>query len=162
MRSRLALSVLLFTTTVLRCDAAWDWLKWGQGARPVSQSAVSCWLSDAQGNLLFLLLLRGKPGWYNAETKNDFDSSDAGFQWRWHVGKIAYTIDYRAAQQQVRVFGQSVSLATANVFAVEHADTARPQVHGIARVSVRVSQDTDAVQLVQSRSPAVRAWISAK
>ena len=93
------------------------------GGRPVSQTAVSCWLTDAQGDLLFLLLLRGNRGWYSAETTNDFDSSDAGFSWKWRVGKIAYTIDYRAASQQLRVFGQSVSLSGANVIAVEQTDS---------------------------------------
>src|SRR5438552_352137 len=162
MRSRLALSVLLVTTVAFRCDAAWDWIKFGMGGRPVSQTAVSCWLTDAQGDLLFLLLLRGNRGWYSTETTNDFDSSDAGFKWKWRVGKIAYTIDYRAAPQQLRVFGQSVSLSGANVIAVEQTDSSKPQLRGIARVNVRVSKDADAVQLVESRSPAVRAWISAK
>jgi hypothetical protein len=162
MLSRLALVSLLFTVALPRCDGAWNWIQWGEGARPVSQTTVSCWLMEPQGKLVFVVLLRGKPGWYNAQTTHDGTSSDAGYQWKWHVGKIAYSIDYRAAQQQVRLFGQSVSLNDANIIAVEHADSAKPQVRGIARVDVRVKDDADAMQLVQSRSQAVRLWISAK
>ena len=160
--SRLAIISALFAVTLPRCNAAWNWIQWGEGARPVSQTTVSCWLMDPQGKLLVLVLLRGKPGWYNAQTTHDGTSSDAGYQWKWQVGKIAYTIDYRAAQQQVRLFGQSVALTAANIIAVEQADSAKPQVRGIARVDVRVKGDADAVQLVQSRSQPVRAWISAK
>jgi hypothetical protein len=162
MRARLTLVSLLFAITLLRCDAAWNWIQWGEGARPVSQTTVSCWLMDPQGKLLFLILLRGKPSWYNAETTHDGSSTDVGYQWKWRVGKVGYTIDYRAAQQQLRLFGQSVPLSTANVIAVEDADSAKPQVRGIARVNVRVSTDGDAVELVAARSPAVRAWVSAK
>jgi hypothetical protein len=163
MFSRLALSALLFTVALRpRCDGAWNWIQWGEGARPVSQTTVSCWLMDPQGKLLFVVFLRGKPGWYNAQTTHDGTSSDAGFQWKWRVGKIAYTIDYRGTQQQVRLFGQSVSLNEANIIAVDLADTAKPQVRGIARVNVRVNDDDDAVQLAQSGSQAVRSWISAK
>jgi hypothetical protein len=160
--SRVAIIIALFAATIPRCNAAWNWIQWGEGARPVSHTTVACWLMDPQGKLLVLVLMRGKPGWYNAQTTHDGTSSDAGYQWRWRVGRIAYTIDYRAAQEQVRLFGQSVSLSAANVIAVEHADSAKPQVRGIARVDVRVKDDADAVQLVQSRSQAVSAWISGK
>lgn len=166
MRSCLALVALLLALPTLRCEAAWNWIQWGEGARPVSETTVSCWLlqpqASGQQSLLFLVLLKGKPGWYNAKTTHDSNSSDAGFQWKWRVGKIAYTIDYRAAHGQVRLFGQGVSLSTANVIVVEHADTPKPRVRGLAHVDVRVPTDGDAVQLVTSRSAAVRSWVSAK
>ena len=111
---------------------------------------------------MVLVFLRGKPGWFNARTTHDGTSNDAGYQWKWHVGKVAYTIDYRAAQQRVRLFGHSVPLTETNIIAVEQADSAKPQVRGIARVDVHVKGDADAVQLVQSRSQPVRAWITAK
>ena len=90
------------------------------------------------------------------------NSSDAGYQWKWRVGTIAYTIDYRAGEQKVRLFGQSVSLSAANVIAVEHPGGKTPQVRGIAYVDVRVPKYGDAVEFVASQSKAVRSWVSAK
>jgi hypothetical protein len=159
MRSRLALISLVLAIPLLRCDAAWNSIQWTEGARPVSQTTVSCWLIDARGKLVFLVLLRGKPSWYNAKTTHDSKSSDAGYNWKWRVGTIAYTIDYRAKEQQVRLFGQSFSLSAANIIVVEQTDSSKPRVKGIAHVDVRIPTDGDAVQLVTSRSQEVRSWL---
>ncbi len=160
--SRLVLISLLLATLLSRSEAAWNSVQWGEGARPVSETTVACWLMDPHDKLIFLVLLSGKPGWYGRKTTHDSNSSDAGYQWKWRVGTIAYTIDYRAGEQKVRLFGQSVSLSTANVIAVEHPDGKTPQVRGIAHVDVRVPNDGDAVELVASQSKAVRSWLSAK
>jgi len=67
-RSRLVLISLLLAIPLSRSEAAWNSVQWGEGARPVSETTVACWLMDPHDKLIFLVLLRGTPGWYGRKT----------------------------------------------------------------------------------------------
>lgn len=144
----------------------WRGLHFTEGARPVSDTAVSCWVlmpqANAQQSLLFLVLLKGAPGWYNAQTTHDSNSSDSGFQWKWRVGDVAYTILYEAERGQVSLFGRDVLLSAANIIVVDHADTSRPAVRGLAHVDMTLAPDADVVEAAAARSAKLKAWIATK
>ena len=97
----------------------------GPGARPVSATTVANWYIK-DGSLIYLLFLRGDPGWYNRKTAWNYATDSLGqFVQSFAVGDFRYRITLDAESKSVALSTIRLDLQSANVGFVDRvADTA--------------------------------------
>ena len=97
----------------------------GPGARPVSPTTVASWYIK-DGRLVYVVFLRGMPGWYNKRTKWDTRTDSAGrFVQDFDVGGFRYSLTLNESSRSLSVLGSDANLRQGNVVLMDRvADTA--------------------------------------
>jgi len=133
----------------------------GTGARPVSPTTVASWhIND--GSLVYLLLLRGSPGWYNQKTQWNFGPDSVGqFIQRFDVGGFKYTITLDAKSERVEMLGVRLDLRSANVGYLER-DRDGAALRGSELQAFCWSSPPDPVAELLERSPQSVAFVTAR
>ena len=91
----------------------------GPGARPVSATTVANWYIK-DGSLVYLLFLRGDPGWYNHKTEWNYATDSVGqFVQSLAVGDFHYRITLDARSNRVSLLGARIDLGAANIGLVD-------------------------------------------
>ena len=95
----------------------------GPGARPVSPTTVANWYVK-DGRLVYVLFLRGIPGWYNKRTKWDVRKDSTGIVQDFDVGGFRYSLTLEESSRTLSVLGSHANLGQANVILMDRvADT---------------------------------------
>jgi hypothetical protein len=105
----------------LSCSAGFS----GPGARPVSPTTVANWYIK-DGRLVYIVFLRGMPGWYNKRTKWDTGTDSAGrFVQDFDVGGFRYSLTLNESSRSLSVLGSDANLRQGNVVLMDRVpDTA--------------------------------------
>ena len=100
----------------LSCTAEFS----GPGARPVSPTTVANWYIK-DGRLVYILFLRGMPGWYNKRTKWDIRNDSTGVVQDFDVGGFRYGLALNESTRTLSVLGSHANLRQGNVVLMDRA-----------------------------------------
>ena len=131
----------------------------GPGARPVSQTTVANWYIK-NGQLIYVVFLRGDPGWYNRHTDwhNSMDPTEK-FTQDLDVDGFRYSLVLDKDSRLLSVLGRTVDVAKTNVVLLDRSGDSAV-VSGLEQHYFCWASPPDVVDEVLTRSTLTTQFVS--
>lgn len=155
------LGVAVFTTGMVGdCNGGYD--SYGQVAlsdRTLMQYMISS-PSGTTGRLVYAVLLRGQPGWFQGSQSTSANSSLFGSSNTFTTATARVEIRYNALLGTLQVGGHTIKLRNANVLLVDSVDQRLPRlpVRPAGRFDLPLTRDEDPGSAVREHSPSARSF----
>ena len=131
----------------------------GTGARPVSRTTVANWYIK-NGELIYLVFLRGDPEWYDKKTDWKFGADSTGrYVQNFNVGGFRYDIILDRNSRWLSLLDARMDVHVANVGMIDK-NGAKTSLRGSEMLAFCWTSPPDAVAEVLARSPASLKFVS--
>jgi hypothetical protein len=132
----------------------------GPGARPISRTTVANWYVR-NGDLVYLIFLRGTPGWYDRKTSWKFGEDSTGrFVQNFDVGGFRYDLILDRTSTSLSILDTQIDLSKANIALIDKSE-GKTFLRGSEMLSFCWTSPPDVAAEVLERSPASLKFVSA-